>query len=155
VVIGGEHLFIKAHNQLFPETPWVYQPHSLVVDQEIKSYKLPWVMEKITQWLYSSLQRWALNRAQRTVRFTRQACEALLARYGARISPRFVVNPQGTELPPPPEEIRKGKILRLLWVGQLIPRKRIHVALEALAALPDINWHFDIVGDGVSRGELE
>src|SRR5262249_38517423 len=81
LVIGGEHLFLKAHNRIFPETPWIYQPHSLLVDQEIKSYHLPWLMEKVTQWLYCSVQRWALKRADRTVRFTRQACEALVARY--------------------------------------------------------------------------
>src|SRR5262249_54499387 len=155
LVIGGEHLFLKAHNRIFPETPWIYQPHSLLVDQEIKSYHLPWLMEKVTQWLYCSVQRWALKRADRTVRFTRQACEALVARYGSKVKPRFVVNPLGVDLPAIREKTGTAQGVRLLWVGQLIPRKRIHVALEALATLRQMEWRFDIVGEGVSRGDLE
>ena len=36
VVIAGEHLFLKAHARRFPQTPWVYLAHSLLVDQEIR-----------------------------------------------------------------------------------------------------------------------
>src|SRR5439155_23803927 len=124
VVIGGEHLFLKAHNRCFPSTPWVYQPHSLLVDEEIKSYCLPPAMQRVTRWLYGSLQRWTLNHANQTVRFTQKACEALLVHYGKSVNPRFVVNPQGMDLPTQAQESR-AKGVRLLWVGQLIPRKRI------------------------------
>ena len=36
--------------------------------------------------------------------------------------------------------------LRLLFVGNLIPRKRLHVLLEALGELRDASWQLDIVG---------
>ena len=59
VVIGGEHLFLKEHCRRFPQTPWVYLPHSLLVDQEIRSYNLPPLMRWISTTLYVRLQRWA------------------------------------------------------------------------------------------------
>ena len=36
--------------------------------------------------------------------------------------------------------------LRLLFVGNLIPRKRLHVLLEALGELREAGWQLDIVG---------
>ncbi len=155
VVIGGEHLFLKAHRRLFPGTPWIYLPHSLVVDQEIRGYGLPPAMELVTTRFYVHLQRWALNHADRTLRFTRQACDSLTARYGRGVDPRYVVNPMGIELPDPPPREPAGGPIRLVWVGQLIPRKRIDFALSVLERLRGHAWRFDIVGEGASRGALE
>jgi glycosyltransferase involved in cell wall biosynthesis len=155
VVIGGEHLFLKPHHRRFPETPWVYLPHSLLVDQEIRSYNFPPFMQWVSTALYVRLQRWALNHATRTLRFTEMSCDALLERYGRRVRPRFFVNPQATELPPPEEKPPGDGTLRLLWVGQLIVRKRIDLALAALARVADAPWHFDVVGDGPARPDLE
>lgn len=155
VVIGGEHLFLKEHCRRFPRTPWVYLPHSLLVDQEIRSYNLPPLMRWISTILYVRLQRWALNRADRTLRFTEMSCDALLKRYGRSVRPRFFVNPQATELPPPVGNRPADDMVRLLWVGQLIVRKRIDLALSALARAPRQGWHFDVVGDGVERPALE
>jgi glycosyltransferase involved in cell wall biosynthesis len=155
VVIGGEHLFLKEHHRRFPQTPWVYLPHSLLVDQEIRSYNLPPLMRWISTTFYVRLQRWALNRADRTLRFTEMSCAALLKRYGRSLRPRFFVNPQATELPPAVEERPADGTVRLLWVGQLIARKRIDLALEALAQAPQGGWVFDVVGDGVERPALE
>jgi teichuronic acid biosynthesis glycosyltransferase TuaC len=45
----------------------------------------------------------------------------------------------------------EGKIL--LSVGHLIPRKRHHLAIEAVAKLPD--WRLAIVGEGPERASLE
>jgi len=155
VVVGGEHLFLRGHSRLFPETPWIYLPHSLVVDQEIKSYELSPVMEVVSTRVYVTLQRWALNHAHRTLRFTRQACEALEAKYGRAIKPRFFVNPMGIEVPPHHIKTDETRIVRLLWAGRLIPSKRIDVALTALAKLHQYGWRFDIIGDGVARDSLE
>lgn len=155
VTIGGEHLFLQAHRQRFPDVPWVYLPHSLVVDQEIRGYGLPPLMSSITIQLYSYLQRWAMNHADCTVRFTRRACESLLQRYGRAVNPVFEVNPMGIELPDPIEHRGPRDAVRLLWVGQLIPRKRIDFALTALERLRHLSWTFDVVGDGVSRKSLE
>ena len=155
VVVGGEHLFLREHCRRFPRTPWIYLPHSLLVDQEIRSYNLPPLMRWISTALYVRLQRWALNRADRTLRFTEMSCGALLERYGKSVRPRFFVNPQATELPAPPGERPAGDTVRLLWVGQLIARKRIGLALSALAGVRQGDWQFDVVGDGVERPALE
>jgi glycosyltransferase involved in cell wall biosynthesis len=155
IVIGGEHLFLKEHCRRFPQTPWVYLPHSLLVDQEIRSYNLPLLMRWVSATLYVRLQRWALNRADRTLRFTEMSCAALRKRYGRSVRPRFFVNPQATELPPGVEQRPADATVRLLWVGQLIARKRIDLALEALARAPRDGWVFDVVGDGVERPALE
>ena len=96
-----------------------------------------------------------MNRADRTLRFTDMSCDTLLKRYGRRVRPRFFVNPQATELPPPVGERPADDVVRLLWVGQLIARKRIDLALSALADAPWQSWHFDVVGDGVERPALE
>ncbi len=37
--------------------------------------------------------------------------------------------------------------LRLLFVGNLIPRKGLHVLLEAVRQLPPADWRLDVVGD--------
>jgi len=47
--------------------------------------------------------------------------------------------------------------LRLVTVGRLIERKGVHVALDALALLSreGLRFHFDVVGEGPMRIELE
>jgi glycosyltransferase involved in cell wall biosynthesis len=154
VVIAGEHLFMKAHARRFPQTPWVYLPHSLLVDQEIASYNLPKLLEMVTRRVYVHLQEWALRHATRTMRFTRLACDALTERY-PNIQPRFFINPMATQMPPLVTRPSATQPVRLLWVGQLIPRKRIDLALDALARAAAPNWIFDIVGDGGVRPQLE
>jgi glycosyltransferase involved in cell wall biosynthesis len=155
VVVGGEHLFLKSHQRRFPRTPWIYLPHSLLIDQEIRSYNYPPLMQWISTTFYVRLQRWALNNATRTMRFTHMACDAMNKRYGRSVKPRYAVIPQATNLPEAMvREAPEGPV-RLLWVGQLIPRKRIDLALESLAHLKHLAWVFDIVGDGESRATLE
>ena len=154
VVIAAEHLFMKAHVQRFPDTPWIYLPHSLLVDQEINSYNLPGFLAVVTRNLYVHLQKWALRNATRTMRFTRMACDALLKRYPA-IQPRFFVNPMATEMPAPAARSIVPGPARLLWVGQLIARKRIDLAIDTLARAKSTNWVFNIVGDGAARADLE
>jgi glycosyltransferase involved in cell wall biosynthesis len=155
LVIGGEHLFLKAHWLRFPRTPWIYLPHSLVVSQEIQSYELPPTLNWAASQVYNGIQRWALNNADRTLRFTNYGCKALSTHYGASIRPRFTVNPMGIDVPSVVEPKPIAYPLKILWVGQLIPRKRIDVALNALASLRRYNWLFDIVGDGQSREALK
>lgn len=52
---------------------------------------------------------------------------------------------------------RNGDAIRIVTVGRLIERKGVHVALDALARLArdGIDFHFDVVGDGIMRPELE
>ena len=43
----------------------------------------------------------------------------------------------------------------LIFVGQLIPRKRLDRLLRALAAVRSTDWVFRIIGDGSERRSLE
>jgi glycosyltransferase involved in cell wall biosynthesis len=154
LVIGGEHLFLKAHDERFQHVPWIYLPHSLLVDLEIQSYGAPGIARTISSWTYVHLQRWALAKANATLRFTHQACDALKRRYPS-LTPRFSVNPMGIDLPPRHERTSNTSAPELLFVGQLITRKRIDVALHALTFLRDLDWCFRIIGDGPLRKSLE
>src|SRR5207245_560 len=93
VVVGSEHLFLRAHWQRFPTVPWIYLPHSLVVAQEIDGCGLPPTMRWFARRLYYKLQCWALSQADCTMRFTEYACRALSHYYGTAVRSRFVVNP--------------------------------------------------------------
>jgi glycosyltransferase involved in cell wall biosynthesis len=154
VVIAGEHLFLKGHARAFPGTPWIYLPHSLVVSREIESYRLPRIMGWVTSRLYRHLQTWALERADRTLRFTQRGCDALRQHYGGRVRPRFVVNPVGVDLPAPDRQPRGGEV-RLLAVGQLVYGKRIDFLIRLLGAFRSLRWRLDVVGDGAMRSVLE
>ncbi len=65
----------------------------------------------------------------------------------------IVARPAGDRLQPrlSPDEIadraRRAGPLRLIFVGNLIPRKGLHVLIDALAQLPRADWHLDVVGD--------
>jgi glycosyltransferase involved in cell wall biosynthesis len=156
VVVAGEHLFLYEHARRFPQTPWMYLPHSLVVEQEIEGYRLPPAMHWVTNQLYTRLQRWALAHADRTLRFTRWSCEVLADSYGGRVRPRFVVNPMGIAMPGHVDERKAAhKPVRLLYIGQLIHRKRVEWLPSILAGVREEAWRCDIVGDGPLRRELE
>jgi glycosyltransferase involved in cell wall biosynthesis len=155
VVVGAEHLFLKGHHRLFPNTPWIYLPHSLVVSQDISGSGLSGLARLAADRLYRHLQLWALKHADVTMRFTRLACEALRNHYGPSIQPRFVINPMGIEIPDLQPRAPGNGSIRLLWVGQFIPRKRISLAIAALASLKHRDWRFDLVGDGPLRSALE
>jgi glycosyltransferase involved in cell wall biosynthesis len=156
IVIGGEHLLLRPHAAMFAKTPMIYHPHSFTVDQEIEGYGLPRGMKYVTRSVYRRAQRWALNHADRTMRFTKTACDALQQAYGVSVHPRFVINPMGIELPDetPCGASRDGHTT-LLCLGTLIPRKNVALAIRALAGLRQYRWRLDIVGDGPLREELE
>ena len=155
VVLAGEHLLLKGHARRFPQTPWVYLPHSLVVSEEIRSYRLPAVMSFVACRLYRHLQRWALAHADRTMRFTRHACTVLADAYGSQIRPRLWLNPMGVDLPAAAPRRAPAAEVRLLSVGRLIPSKNLTLALGALSRLAHLPWRFDIVGDGWDREAAE
>lgn len=147
VVIAGEYLFLPAHCREFPHVPVIGFPHAMFMAREIDSYPLPPSMRWVSRQVYGRLERWALNHADCTVRFTRQACQALLDHYGRAVRPRFRVNPPGVVLgsgdkePPGPE-------VRLLCLGRLVPSKGIDTALAALSKLRRHSWRLDVVGEG-------
>jgi glycosyltransferase involved in cell wall biosynthesis len=151
VVIGTEHLFLKAHSRRFPKTPWIYLPHAFLMSEEIRSYGLPPVMQWVSTQVFTRLQRWALNRADRTVRFTQQGCDVISDFYGRRVRPRFVVNPVGVEIPAAMRIPRANAEVRLLFVGRLVRSKNLDFIIRVLGELRDLPWRLDVVGEGDQR----
>jgi glycosyltransferase involved in cell wall biosynthesis len=62
----------------------------------------------------------------------------------------YFVDPAG-----PPETPAPRASPNLVFVGRLIRRKAVDIALSALAQLKGRPWTFDIVGDGPERARLE
>lgn len=59
---------------------------------------------------------------------------------------KIVVAMPGVALSPPSREHLEGQ-WRFLSVGAVVPRKRYEFLIQALAALPDRDWHCTIVGN--------
>jgi glycosyltransferase involved in cell wall biosynthesis len=82
---------------------------------------------------------------------TRASVEALAGKLAEK---RFVVaypgGDRGKEIPGELEIVQRahqGGPLHLLFVGNLIPRKGVHLILQALAKLPPDSFRLEIVGD--------
>lgn len=155
MVIGGEHLFLKAHFHRFPRTPWIYLPHALSVSEEIRHCHFPPVLHSTSLLLYRHLQRWALQRSSCTMRFTVSASEFLDRAYGSRFGSRFVVNPMGVDIPQMHSRPGGSAVPRLLAVGRLTHVKGFDIALNSLAQLKHLPWRLNIMGDGELRTQLE
>ena len=52
-----------------------------------------------------------------------------------------------------PDEVASSNQVRLMYLGQCIPRKGVDVLIEALALLTEVDWILNIVGDGPSKPE--
>lgn len=101
--------------------------------------------------LYRAIERRYLNTVDAFIcnsQTTRQAVASLLD------APRpMLVAPPGRDHIMPQPALRavapgdKDDPLRLLFVGNVIPRKGLHVLLEALAHLPTAAWSLAVVGD--------
>jgi glycosyltransferase involved in cell wall biosynthesis len=79
---------------------------------------------------------------------TRDAVEAL-----AGTRPHVVARPSGRrfEASASPDAVTQRAMeegpLRLLFVGNLIPRKRLHLLIDGLCQVPSTAWTLDVVGD--------
>lgn len=66
-----------------------------------------------------------------------------------------IVIPNGVRTPPipPPAQRAAASTLNAVYVGRLIPHKRLDRLVDAVAATPA--WRLDVIGDGPSREEVE
>ncbi len=105
----------------------------------------------LTQWAARWLEARYLQRVQGLV----AVCRANLAwaRSQGFRGPAVVAYPAGDHLHP---EVTEGQVvqralrerpLQVLFVGQVVPRKGLHVLVEALTRLPRGSWRLTVVGD--------
>jgi glycosyltransferase involved in cell wall biosynthesis len=78
------------------------------------------------------------------VKFPRRAEETLKIPLG--IDTRIFV---------PPHKSDDDGTIRILHVASLVPIKNQRLLLDALALLTDLDWHLDIVGDGLEKDHLK
>lgn len=87
---------------------------------------------------------------------TTQKAVETLAGEDAAARPSLVAYPAADHLPAPtpavltnyiPLRCEKNGPLRILFVGNVIARKGLHMLLKALAALPKEQWKLDVVGN--------
>ncbi len=75
---------------------------------------------------------------------------------GSRIFPFLhLVEPPTRRQPPQVKAREPGEPFQVLFVGQLIPRKRVDLLLESMAAIRDLSWRLTLVGSGELRDELK
>jgi glycosyltransferase involved in cell wall biosynthesis len=83
---------------------------------------------------------------------TRQAVASLFLQTRQKAKPSLVATPSGDRFNPQIDlqaisrRARQDGPLRILFLGNLIPRKGLHTLLEALAQLPTHNWRLSVVG---------
>lgn len=99
---------------------------------------------------YRAIERRYLNSISAFIfnsRTTRQSVEALIGRATSHI----VANPAGDRFgqsitPDAVARRARTKPLQIVFVGNLIPRKGLHILLAALSRLPGVDWRLRISG---------
>ncbi|WP_420629008.1 glycosyltransferase family 4 protein [Candidatus Leptofilum sp.] len=103
-----------------------------------------WVYQQIERRYLASVDGFIFNSQT-----TRQVVQSLVG----DSPPHVVALPAGDRLQPniTPAQIedraQQSGPLRLLFVGNVIPRKGLHILLEAVAGLPKSDWVLDVVGE--------
>lgn len=145
--IALEHMLIRPVLRRYPGLPWFYVPLSLIAPVEIDSYRLPGIAATIARRHFAGVQKWALNHATATMRFTKLSCDLLTRFYGFTTPPRYVVNQMPVSIPPEHARVRTEQV-RFLTVGRITESKNVQAAIAALAPLAGQKWQYDIVGEG-------
>ena len=108
------------------------------------------------KWLYRWLERQYLASVDGFIfnsETTRRAVNAMLRVKRMELARSVVAYPGGDRFTPRltataiTQRAHETGLLRLLFIGNLIPRKGLHVLLEALLRLPGEMWQLCVVGD--------
>jgi glycosyltransferase involved in cell wall biosynthesis len=105
---------------------------------------LEWGLSSEQAVVLRSSERAALAHARDVIVTSAATAELVMSDYGIP-SERVTVTP-GND-PAPPSRGSQSKILHLLSVGAVVPRKGFDVLISSLAMLTDLPWCLTIVGD--------
>lgn len=102
---------------------------------------------------YRLVERRFLDSVQGFI-FNSQTTQQTVAQCGVdlQVQPWVIAQPAGDRFSPDIDEntiqlrAHQSGALRLLFVGNLIPRKGLHTLLSALQRLPDLEWSLQVVG---------
>ncbi len=102
--------------------------------------------------LYRTVERAYLRRVDGYI-FNSQTTARTVADLTACVKPAHIAYPAADHIAPPtidadnPARANAGEPLRVLFVGNVIPRKGLHYLIDGLARLDPAVWTLDIVGD--------
>ncbi len=157
ITIASEHLFIRAHARRFRKRPWVYFPHAFSYPEEIGRFTVPKLHHRLSMRAARGVQRWAVERADTTVRLCRTSMEAIMEQLSIEDMGRFSLLTPGIWGDAPARARDPDAPLRLLVVADgLHPSKRADLAIAAAVTIPaGLWWELHVVGDGEDRTILE
>jgi glycosyltransferase involved in cell wall biosynthesis len=158
LAIGLEHMMLRPHARKYPRTPWVYVPLSWIAPVEIESYALRGSAAFFAKRKFHAVQRWSLQRANFTMRFTSKSCDALTAYYDGvlKTPPRYVINDMPIELPAMSvRRVASAPTIRFLTVGRVTDTKNINLCVSALSPFREVAWRYNIIGEGDALGAVK
>ena len=134
----------RLHRQV--NYPVVSIVHHLRCDEDYPAWQ-KCLYRQIESRYLSSVDGFILNSRE-----TRQKVEGTLAKAGRSMPPGHVAYPGGDRfrLQVCAEEIRQRSAehpLRVLFVGNVIPRKGLHALLDALTEVPAQSWKLTVIGN--------
>ncbi len=101
--------------------------------------------------LYRCVERWYLTSVDGFI-FNSQTTRRAVGELTRKTYPSVVAYPAGDRLgvgmssPEIEHRVHRSESLEIVFVGNLIPRKGLHILLAALGRLPKRGWHLTIVG---------
>ena len=105
--------------------------------------------------IFKYLERAFYNRYNSIIAVSEGIKESLIGWLGLAISRKVIKIYNGSRFFSYKERKKLSKCIKFLSVGSLIPQKGFDRAIKMLSNLKDIDWHYEIIGEGPSRHELE
>lgn len=97
------------------------------------------------------LRDWSLRHADHLVAPSRYLADAIEDWLGGPASVEVI--PNGVRVHGSITGSAKREVLRCIWIGRLVPHKRVDVLIDAIAATPNVQ--LDVIGDGPEMGALQ
>ena len=156
IVIASAQPIAVPYHSLFPRTPMIYLPHSLVAPVELRSYGYTDRIQRfVAVSTYHYLEKKCLAISRTTIRFTHAASTSFKDFYGDDLCSKFQILPMPINSRPQRKREKITGAMRLLSVGRLIKTKNLSFLINALYSLRTFDWHLEIVGSGGETAELK
>ena len=105
--------------------------------------------------VFKYLERVFYNRYNSIITVSEASKESLISWLGSAISKKIIRIYNGSRFFLYKERNQLRKCIKFLSVGSLKQQKGYHRSIKILSNLKDIDWKYDIIGEGPSRQKLE